>query len=119
MERPSSPDYPDPIRVVHRGGAERVAIWHDWYGPDTKAGRAQVRLWLGELAGIVTFSLSHGWGSKPVDDWRIHPEDQTKLLAWAETQGRRIGKTPRSPGRKKIPRRGAKVDPRQTDLFGD
>lgn len=102
--------YPDQITIRRRGGQTRVVWWHDWLAGNTEACRAQARFFLGGEAGIGTFSLAHGWGAKPLDDWRLTEADQDKLIAWAEAEaGRKISKVPRSPGRRVAPKRGPKV----------
>lgn len=102
--------YPNDITIRHRGGRARVVTWRDWFAGNTEACRAQARFNLGGEAGVGTFSLAHGWGAKPLDDWRLVEEDQDKLIAWAEAEaGRKISKVPRSTGRKVKPKRGPKV----------
>ncbi len=102
--------YPDQITIVRRGGQTRVVTWKEWTAGDTEACRAQARFDLGRQAGTGVFSLAHGWGQKPLDDWRIAPDDQDKLIAWADAEaGRRISKMPRSPGRRVRPKTGPKV----------
>jgi hypothetical protein len=105
-----SDEYPHEIIIRHRGGRERVVRWCDWAAGNTEACRAQARFHLGGEAGIGTFSLAHGWGAKPLDDWRIEPGCQDRLIAWAKAeQGRDVRPMPRSTGRKVQPKRGAKV----------
>jgi hypothetical protein len=110
--------YKELIQIVHRGGATRSAVWYDWLSANTPNLRASCRLHLGELAGIVTFSLGHGWAAKPCDDWRIADDDLEKLRVWAEEAcGRKIGVVPRSTGRPKGPKRAKITDPRQIALL--
>src|SRR6187549_1741823 len=104
------PKYPNDITIVRRGGQTRVVHWVEWAAGDTEACRAQARFDLGRQAGTGVFSLAHGLGAKPLDDWRLTEEDQDKLIAWAWSEaGRKIPKMPRSTGRKRAPRKGAKV----------
>jgi hypothetical protein len=92
-------------------------LWHDWLAPETGALKSMARLHLGGLGGVGTFSLAHGWGSKPLGDWRLHPEDLAALRVWAEEAGRKIAVVPRSPGRHIKPKKGKKAHPRQEPLF--
>jgi hypothetical protein len=110
--------YPKKIRIQTRGGATMETKFFDWLTVDKGAGRSMIRLNMGGMSGIGTFSLSHGWGVKPLGDWRIHPDDLAELRVWAETeQGRRIAVTPRSTGPRVKPKKGKKAHPRQTSLF--
>ena len=111
--------YEHPIRIVNAGGLVRLCSFHDWLTSGvSKVGRAQIRLNLGGMGGIGTFSLSHGWGAGKLRRWRIHEDDQAALLKWAEQECKRgISKTPRSTGRPRSPKKGPKPDPRQKELF--
>lgn len=115
----STERYEPPIEIVNLGGAKREVLWAGWTGGDTEAMRASCSLFMGHMAGHGTFSLGTGWGSMPLDKWRICDEDLALLRVWAasEPHERRIRAVPKSPGRKRRPRRGRKVDPRQEDLF--
>lgn len=110
-------EFKEGIVLVHRGGAKRTASWAGWVGLNKGTNRASCWLRLGAMAGSASFSLGHGWGAKPVDDWRISRESLAALRAWALENGREIHAVPRSTGRPRRPRRGRTPHPRQVDLF--
>lgn len=61
-------------------------------------------------------ALTHGWLAKPDGDWRLTEESLEEMLKFAEENGRRILRTPKSSGRK-MKARVPKIDPRQKGLF--
>lgn len=111
--------YPDDIVIVHRGGVRRVVRWKSWVSGNAKgAGRSQVYFELGELNGVAVFSLTDGWGIKKLSDWHIADDDHEALVEWAHSVHRRkIIRTPRSMGLKKIFRQGTKTQKEQLSFL--
>ena len=106
------------ITIQTRGGEKRQAMFLDF----ETVSRAYVLLRIG-YAGVYRFSLVDGHGFDPAETWEIAPDDLESLRAFARENGRAIVGLPgdRAP-RVLAPKRlnsAQKVDPRQTDLFGD
>jgi hypothetical protein len=110
---------PVTIIIEHRGGLQFGANFIGWTSASTGVGKSHAELAVRGRTGIparVTVSLSNGWCKKPADDWRLTEQCQDELLEWARENGRKIAKTPRSPGRK-TGKRQPKVHPKQMGLF--
>jgi hypothetical protein len=87
------------------------------FSSTTGVGKSIVMLKAGVLNGIVEFSISHGFGTKELKEWRIVEEDRLALLKLREEEGVKVATTPKSTGRKPAPKRGKKMCKKTVDMF--
>jgi hypothetical protein len=109
--------FPGPIRVALNGHYERVVWFRGWEFENTTVGRAIARFSLTDLSGTGCFDIATGFGtSKGLEEWRLTPESQAELIAWAKTQRREIVPRERRT-RSRRAKRKPKVSKKQTEMF--